>query len=51
MGRFEEYESYDAVGLAELVRKGQVIGNEKKHVQGLIKYVKDKYQKETRRMD
>jgi len=24
MGRFEEYESYDAVGLAELVRKGQV---------------------------
>ena len=28
------------------VRKGQVIGNEKRHVQGLIKYVKDKYQKE-----
>ena len=24
MSRFEEYESYDAVGLAELVRKGQV---------------------------
>ncbi len=24
MGRFEEYESYDAVGLAELVRKGEV---------------------------
>ena len=28
------------------VRKGQVIGNSKKHVEGLIKYIQDKYQKE-----
>mgnify|MGYP007089910011 CR=1 FL=1 len=28
------------------VRKGQVVGNSKKHVEGLIKYIQDKYQKE-----